>query len=92
VAANKASSPLTRIEGEHHEAGTQRHMTAAQVIALNPTAFKELLNAVSPSSGISSIPRPMELTILRSELGLLRAENKSSLEVKAAFIMRELSV
>ena len=34
---------MTQTDRGHHEAETEPPMTAAQVIALNPTAFKETL-------------------------------------------------
>ena len=67
-------------------------MTAAQVIALNPTAFKETLE--SRVAELSDLLHTLttELTILQSELRLLRAGHKSSLEVKAALMTLEMSV
>ena len=67
-------------------------MTAAQVIALNPTAFKETLERRVVELWDLLHTATMELTILRSELRLLRSGHKSSLEVKAALITREISV
>ncbi len=66
---------------------------AAQVIALNPTAFKETLERrVAELSDRLLHTQTTELAILRSELRLLRAGHKSSLEVKAALLTREISV
>ena len=67
-------------------------MTAAQVIALNPSAFKETLErrVVELSDLLHTLTT--ELAILQSELRLLRAGHKSSLEVKAALITRDISV
>jgi hypothetical protein len=67
-------------------------MTAAQVIALNPTAFKETLErrVVELSDLLHALTT--EMAILQSELRLLRAGHKSSLEVKAALITRDISV
>ena len=68
-------------------------MTAAQVIALNPTAFKETLERrVAELSDRLLHTQTTELAILRSELRLLHAGHKSSLEVKAALTTREISV
>jgi hypothetical protein len=67
-------------------------MTAAQVIALNPIAFEETLERRVAELWDLLHTATMELTILRSELRLLRAGHKSSLEVKAALVMREMSV
>jgi hypothetical protein len=67
-------------------------MTAAQVIALNPTAFKETLeHRVVELSDLLHTLRT-ELAILQSELRLLRAGHKSSLEVKAVLMTREILV
>jgi hypothetical protein len=67
-------------------------MTAAQVIALNPTAFKETLERrVVELSDLLHV-LTTELAILQTELRLLRAGHKSSLEVKAALITRDISV
>lgn len=67
-------------------------MTAAQVIALNPTAFKETLECrvVELSDLLHTLTT--ELAILQSELRLLRAGYKSSLEVKAVLMTREIPV
>jgi len=67
-------------------------MTAAQVIALNPTALKETLE--SRVAELSDLLHTLttELAILQSELRLLSAGHKSSLEVKAALMTREVSV
>ena len=67
-------------------------MTAAQVIALNPTDFKETLErrVVELSDLLHTLTT--ERAILQSELRLLRAGHKSPLEVKAALATREISV
>ena len=65
---------------------------AAQVIALNPTAFKETLERRVAELSDRLHTETTELAILRSELRLLRAGHKSSLEVKAALMTREISV
>ena len=83
---------MTQTEGGHHEAETERYMTEAQVIALNPTAFKETLErrVVELSDLLHTLTT--ELAILQSELRLLRAGHKSSLEVKAVLMTREIPV
>ena len=67
-------------------------MTAAQVIALNPTDFKETLErrVVELSDLLHTLTT--ERAILQSELRLLRAGHKSPREVKAALATREISV
>jgi hypothetical protein len=67
-------------------------MTPAQAIALNPTAFKETLE--SRVAELSALLHTLttELTILQSELRLLRAGHKSSLEVKAVLMTREIDL
>jgi hypothetical protein len=67
-------------------------MTPAQVIALNPTAFRQTLeDRVAELSGLLHV-LAAELAILQSELPLLRSGHKSSLEVKAALMTWEMSV
>jgi hypothetical protein len=77
-------------------------MTQAQVIALNPTAFKETLERrVAELSDLIARPGPLprpfdtlatERAILEEELRLLRAGQKSALEVKVALVTREISI
>jgi hypothetical protein len=67
-------------------------VTAAQVIALNPTAFKETLERRLAELSDLLHTLTTERAILQSELRLLRAGHKSSLEVKAALIARKVSV
>jgi hypothetical protein len=67
-------------------------MTAAQVVALNPTAFKETLECRVAELSDLLHTLTTERAILQSELRLLRAGHKSSLEVKAALMTREMSV
>ena len=79
-------------EGGNHEAQGTRAVTPAQVVALNPTAFKETLarRVAELSDLLHSLTR--ERTILEDELRLLRAGHKSVLEVKAVLIAREISI
>ena len=66
-------------------------MTAAQVaIALNPT--KETLGRRVAELSDLLHTLTTELAILQTELRLLRAGHKSSLEVKVALMTREMSV
>ena len=67
-------------------------MTAAQVIALNPTAFKETLERRVAELSDLLHTLTTELAILQSELRLLRAGHKSALEVKAVLMTREIPV
>jgi hypothetical protein len=67
-------------------------MTAAQVVALNPTAFKETLERRVAELSDLLHTLTTERAILQSELRFLRAGHKSSLEVKAALMAREISV
>ncbi len=67
-------------------------MTPAQVIVLNPTAFKATLECRVAELSDLLHALTTELAILQSELRLLRAGHKSSLEVKAALMTREISV
>jgi hypothetical protein len=67
-------------------------MTAAQVIALNPTDFKETLERRVAELSDLLHTLTTERAILQSELRLLRAGHKSSLEVKAALTAREIAV
>ncbi len=67
-------------------------MTAAQVIALNPTAFKETLEGRVAELSDLLHTLTTELATLQSALRLLRAGHKSSLEVKAALMTREIAV
>jgi hypothetical protein len=67
-------------------------MTAAQVIALNPTAFKETLERRVAELSDLLHTLTTERAILQSELRLLRAGHKSLVEVKAALTAREISV
>ncbi len=67
-------------------------MTAAQVIALNPTAFKETLERRVTELSDLLHTVTTELAILQSELRLLRAGHKSSLEVKVVLMTREIPV
>lgn len=67
-------------------------MTAAQVIALNPTDFKETLERRVADLSDLLHTLTTERAILQSELRLLRAGHKSSLEVKAALTAREIAV
>jgi hypothetical protein len=67
-------------------------MTSAQVIALNPTVFKETLERRVADLSDLLHTLTTELAILQDELRLLRAGHKSSLEVKAALMTREISV
>ena len=67
-------------------------MTAAQVVALNPTAFKETLERRVAELSDLLHALTTERAILQSELRLLRAGHKSSLEVKAALIRQSISV
>jgi hypothetical protein len=67
-------------------------MTAAQVIALNPTAFKETLERRVAELSDLLHTQTTERAILQSELRLLRAGYKSALEVKAALMAREISM
>ena len=67
-------------------------MTPAQVIALNPTVFRETLeHRVAELSDLLHA-LTTERAILEGELRLLRAGHKSSLEVKASLLTREISV
>jgi hypothetical protein len=68
------------------------HMTAAQVVALNPTAFEETLERRVAELSDLLHTLTTERAILQSELRLLRAGHKSSLEVKAALIRQNMSV
>jgi hypothetical protein len=70
----------------------ERHMTAAQVIALSPTAFKETLERRVAELSDLLHTLTTERAILQSELRLLRAGHKSSLEVRAALTTRKISV
>ena len=83
---------MTQTEGGHHEAETEPHMTTAQVIALNPTRFKEMLERRVAELSDLLHTLTAELAILQNELRLLRAGHKSSLEVKAVLITREIPV
>ena len=67
-------------------------MTAAQVVAINPTAFKETLERRVAELSDLLHTLTTERAILQSELRLLRAGHKSSLEVKAALIRQHISV
>jgi hypothetical protein len=67
-------------------------MTPVQVIALNPTPLKETLERRVAELSDLLDALTTELAILRRELQLLRAGHKSSLEVKAALITREILV
>ena len=67
-------------------------MTAAQVIALNPTDFKETLERRVAELSDLLHTLTTERAILQSELRLLRAGHKSSLEVKAALTARDIAV
>ena len=67
-------------------------MTAAQVISLNPTVFKETLERRVADLSDLLHTLTTELAILHGELRLLRAGHKSSLEVKAALATRGISV
>ena len=67
-------------------------MTAAQVIALNPNAFKETLERRVADLSDLLHTLTTERAILQSELRLLRAGHKTSVEVKAALAAREISV
>jgi hypothetical protein len=66
-------------------------MMAAQVVALNPTPFKETLESRVAELSDLVATLTTELGILQSELRFLRAGRKSSLEVKAAIMTREMS-
>jgi len=67
-------------------------MTPAQVIALNPTVFKETLeHRVKELSDLLHV-LTTEQAILKDELQLLRAGHKSSLEVKAALLTWKIAV
>jgi hypothetical protein len=67
-------------------------VTPAQVVGLNPTVFKQTLE--HRVAELSDLLRALttERTILESELRLLRAGHKSSLEVKHALLTWEISV
>jgi len=67
-------------------------MTPAQIIALNPTAFRETLERRVADLSDRLHTLTTELAVLQSELRLLRAGHKSSLEVKAALMTREIWV
>ena len=77
-------------------------MTQAQVIALNPTAFKETLERrVAELSDLIARPGPVpgpfdslatDRAILEEELRLLRAGQKSALEVKVALVTLQIAV
>ena len=87
---------------ERSEAEPEHRLTPAQVIALNPTAFKATLERrVAELSDLIARPGPLpghfdtlatERAILAEELRLLRAGQKSALEVKVALVTREISV
>jgi len=67
-------------------------MTPAQVIGLNPTVFKQTLeHRVAELSDLLHV-LTTERALLEGELRLLRAGQKSSLEVKAALLTWEISV
>ena len=67
-------------------------MTLAQVIALNPTVFKETLeDRIAQLSDLIDA-QTTELAILRGELRLLSGGHKSSLEVKNAFMTQKISM
>ena len=67
-------------------------MTPAQIISLNPTAFVETLarRVAELSDLLHSLTT--ERAILEGELRLLRAGYKSSLEVKAVLMARDISI
>jgi hypothetical protein len=65
-------------------------LTPAQVIALNPTALKETLERWVADLSDRLHALTTELAILQSELRFLRDGYKSSLEVKAALMTREI--
>jgi poly(3-hydroxyalkanoate) synthetase len=67
-------------------------MTPAQFITLNPTAFKETLERRVEELSDRVHTLTTELAVLQRELRLLRAGHKSSLEVKAVLMAREISV
>lgn len=71
---------------------TERHMTAAQLIALNPTPLRETLESRVAELSDRLHTLTTELAILQSELRLLRTGHRSSLEVKAALMTRQISV
>jgi hypothetical protein len=67
-------------------------MTPAQFIGLNPIAFQETLERRVDELSDRLHTLTTELAILQRELRLLRAGHKSSLEVKAVLMAREISV
>lgn len=67
-------------------------MTADQFIALNPIAFQETLERRVDELEDRVHTLTTELAILQRELRLLRAGHKSSLEVKAVLMAKEISV
>ena len=70
----------------------ERHVMPTQIVALNPTVFKETLeHRVAELSDLLHA-LTTERAILVGELRLLRAGHKSSLEVKAALLSWEISV
>lgn len=67
-------------------------MMPAQFLTLNPSAFKETLERRVEELSDRVHTLTTELAILQRELRLLRAGHKSSLEVKAVLMAREISV
>lgn len=67
-------------------------MTPAQIISLNPTAFTDTLarRVAELSDLLHSLTT--ERAILEGELRLLRAGHKSTLEVKAVLMTRDISI
>ena len=67
-------------------------MTPAQVVALNPTAFRETLErrVLELSDLLHALTT--ERAILQAELRLLRGGHKSALEVKGALMRRDIAV
>jgi hypothetical protein len=92
VVTNKTSFCLARTEGGHHEGESGPPMTPDQFVALDPTAFKETLERRADELSGLLHTLTTERAILQSELRLLRAGHKSSLEVKSALTARGISV
>lgn len=69
-----------------------KYVTPAQVIALNPTVFRDTLECrVAELSDLLHV-LTTERAVLEHELRLLRGGYKSSLEVKAALLTQGISV
>jgi hypothetical protein len=67
-------------------------MTPAQVIALNPIDLKEALERRAAELSDLLHALTTERAILSGELRLLRAGQKSAVEIRAALIARHISI